>query len=135
MGTSTLNPNAPMFVPLAYRAVEDFSDQWWDLVKSSPWFREFWIQEYCSDSADSLIEPVMYDDLDGFPDFPDDDVFSSNFSPENPKKVEQGKMDLISLGSLKWKKPRGPAEMGKHWDKAPKIVNVRVSPRPIKQPR
>lgn len=44
-------------------------------------------------------------------------------------------MDLISLGILKWRKPRGAAEMAKYWDKAPKIVNVRVSPRPIKQPR
>lgn len=43
--SSTLNPNAPMFVPWAYRAVEDFSEQWWELVQSSPWFRDYWLQE------------------------------------------------------------------------------------------
>nr|GMC63810.1 staphylococcal-like nuclease CAN2 [Ipomoea batatas] len=45
MATSTLNPNAPIFVPSAYRAVEDFSDQWWDLIRSSPWFRDYWLRE------------------------------------------------------------------------------------------
>ncbi|MBA0814534.1 hypothetical protein Gohar_020360, partial [Gossypium harknessii] len=42
---STLNPNAPLFVPLAYRTVEDFSDEWWALVQSSPCFRDYWLQE------------------------------------------------------------------------------------------
>lgn len=45
MATSALNPNAPIFVPFAYRAVEDFSDQWYDLVHSTPWFRDYWLQE------------------------------------------------------------------------------------------
>ncbi|KAK4539057.1 hypothetical protein RGQ29_032011 [Quercus rubra] len=47
--SSTLNPNAPLFVPLAYRTVEDFSDEWWELVQSSPWFREYWLQERFQD--------------------------------------------------------------------------------------
>ncbi|PWA96272.1 hypothetical protein CTI12_AA041670 [Artemisia annua] len=36
--SSALNPNAPMFVPLAYRNVEDFSDQWWSLVHYDTFF-------------------------------------------------------------------------------------------------
>ncbi|XP_022637682.1 uncharacterized protein LOC106764141 isoform X2 [Vigna radiata var. radiata] len=47
--SSTLNPNAPMFVPFAYRTVEDFSDEWWDLVHSSPWFRDYWLRECFQD--------------------------------------------------------------------------------------
>ncbi|KAK4385273.1 hypothetical protein Sango_2651300 [Sesamum angolense] len=49
MATSALNPNAPIFVPSAYLAVEDFSDEWWDLVQSSPWFRDYWLRECFSD--------------------------------------------------------------------------------------
>ncbi|KAL6580192.1 Protein EARLY RESPONSIVE TO DEHYDRATION 15 [Orobanche minor] len=52
MATSALNPNAPMFVMLAYRAVEDFSDQWWNLVQSSPWFRDYWLHECFSFAED-----------------------------------------------------------------------------------
>ncbi|GJV24680.1 hypothetical protein Tco_1377375, partial [Tanacetum coccineum] len=34
--SSALNPNDLMFLPSAYRNVEDFSDYWWSLVQSSP---------------------------------------------------------------------------------------------------
>lgn len=57
MATSTLNPNAPIFVPSAYRAVEDFSDQWWHLIRSSPWFRDYWLRECYADIDD-------FDDVD-----------------------------------------------------------------------
>ncbi|GFQ07001.1 polyadenylate-binding protein-interacting protein 2 [Phtheirospermum japonicum] len=69
MATSALNPNAPMFVPSAYRAVEDFSDQWWDLVQSSPWFRDYWLQECFSDPQ--IGSPFL--DLDGAGDKSTDD--------------------------------------------------------------
>lgn len=42
---STLNPNAPLFVPAAYRVVEDFSSEWWNLVQTCPDFREQWVRE------------------------------------------------------------------------------------------
>ena len=42
---STLNPNAPLFVPAAYREVEDFSPEWWQLVTSSSWYRDYWISQ------------------------------------------------------------------------------------------
>lgn len=54
MASSTLNPNAPMFVPSEYREVEDFSEQWWDLVHSSPWFRHYWLHECFSDPQTDL---------------------------------------------------------------------------------
>lgn len=62
-GRSGLNPNAPLFVPMAYRTVEDFSDQWWDLVHSSPWFRDYWLQE-------------CFQDPQNDPLFPEDDDFA-----------------------------------------------------------
>ncbi|MCL7024945.1 hypothetical protein MKW94_029342 [Papaver nudicaule] len=40
---SSLNPDAPLFIPEAFRHVEDFSPEWWDLVKTSTWFRDFWL--------------------------------------------------------------------------------------------
>nr|DAD29375.1 TPA_asm: hypothetical protein HUJ06_030843 [Nelumbo nucifera] len=43
--TSSLNPNAPLFVPWAYRTVKDFSYHWWELVQTSPWFCDYWLLE------------------------------------------------------------------------------------------
>ncbi|XP_010547329.1 PREDICTED: polyadenylate-binding protein-interacting protein 2 isoform X2 [Tarenaya hassleriana] len=40
---STLNPDAPAFDPVAFREVEDFSPKWWELVRTSKWFRDFWL--------------------------------------------------------------------------------------------
>lgn len=62
----TLNPNAPMFVPMAYRTVEDFSDEWWALIQSSPWFRDYWLQErYCDPQTDpyflDIYDPALAD--------------------------------------------------------------------------
>lgn len=42
---STLNPNAPLFVPAAFLAAEDFSPEWWNLVQTCPAFREQWLRE------------------------------------------------------------------------------------------
>ena len=126
MATSVLNPNAAIFVPSAYRAVEDFSDQWWDLVKSSPWFRDYWLQECFSDPQ-----------LDFSPFLDDDDDFFHGDSLTNNAATEgkESSMDLVSLGWLKWRKPRGAAEMPRYCEKAPKIVNMKVKPRAIQQPR
>ncbi|XP_078435997.1 protein EARLY RESPONSIVE TO DEHYDRATION 15-like [Wolffia australiana] len=43
---STLNPNAPLFVPAAFQQVEDFSPEWWELVKTTSWFRDYWFHEH-----------------------------------------------------------------------------------------
>lgn len=43
--------------------------------------------------------------------------------------------DLVSLGTLKWKKGGAMIEKQRYSEKAPKIVNVKVSPRTIQQPR
>ena len=130
--SSTLNPNAPMFIPLAYRTVEDFSDQWWALVQSSPWFRDYWLQErYFDPQFDPLFSD--FDDL-VLPD--DDDLFDDDddCGHQQPVEIESGK-ELVSIGTLKWKKGRALTEKPRYAEKAPKIVNVKVNPRPIQQPR
>ncbi|XP_077213635.1 protein EARLY RESPONSIVE TO DEHYDRATION 15-like [Tasmannia lanceolata] len=126
--SSSLNPNAPLFVPWAYRTVEDFSDQWWDLVQSSAWFRDYWLQECFEEPEIDLNVGGNYE-----PAMPEIEVAIDGYKQE---KEEKGIKDLVSLGSLKWPKTRflvGPSM--KQWEKAPKIVNVKVSPRTIQQPR
>ncbi|RRT55534.1 hypothetical protein B296_00042369 [Ensete ventricosum] len=41
-----LNPNAPLFIPMAFQQVEDFSTEWWELVKTTTWFREHWLHQH-----------------------------------------------------------------------------------------
>ncbi|KAI5433996.1 hypothetical protein KIW84_021014, partial [Lathyrus oleraceus] len=122
--SSSLNPNAPMFVPLAYRTVEDFSDDWWTLVHSSPWFRDYWLRERFQDPQNQN---------DAFSDFDmdEDDLFHVH---QIEHQHEDGK-DLVSLGSLKWRGSGGWAEAPKYAEKAPKNFKPRVSPRAIHQPR
>ncbi|KAL5568864.1 hypothetical protein UlMin_025439 [Ulmus minor] len=128
--SSSLNPNAPMFVPLAYRTVEDFSDQWWALVQSSPWFRDYWLQErFCDPQTDpfslDIYDPVLADLDSLFADAP------SNYEEED----EDYPKELVGLGALKWRKGRAMAEAPRFIEKAPKIVKPKVSPRTIQQPR
>jgi hypothetical protein len=44
--SSSLNPNAPLFIPAAYRKVEDFSPEWWELVHTTAWFRDHWFRQH-----------------------------------------------------------------------------------------
>ncbi|XP_044507396.1 protein EARLY RESPONSIVE TO DEHYDRATION 15-like [Mangifera indica] len=135
--SSTLNPNAPMFIPLAYRTVEDFSDQWWALVQSTPWFRDYWLQErYFDPQFDPLFSE--FDDL-AIPS--DDDLFNDDLFDDGDwsyhqaaEEMESGK-ELLSIGKLKWK--TGPVlnEKPRYAEKVPKIVKAKLSPRPIQQPR
>ncbi|KAF8394851.1 hypothetical protein HHK36_018788 [Tetracentron sinense] len=126
--SSSLNPNAPLFVPLAYRAVEDFSDRWWELVRSSAWFRDYWIQE-CFQEPQNDFDFSLNDE----PALPDIEALFNGYIKQEDDEKEYCK-DLVSLGALKWRRPRLLAET-KYFEKAPKIVNMKLSPRPIQQPR
>ncbi|MCL7027680.1 hypothetical protein MKW94_030117, partial [Papaver nudicaule] len=61
--TSSLNPNAPLFIPRAYQAVEDYSDEWWELIQSSPWFRDYWLRECFQDPQfdDHHFDEAVFD--------------------------------------------------------------------------
>ncbi|KAF2289324.1 hypothetical protein P3X46_009215 [Hevea brasiliensis] len=63
-GRSTLNPDAPLFIPAAYRRVEDFSPEWWQLVTTSTWYRDYWLSQH--------------QDEEGFYDNTEDDGFDGN---------------------------------------------------------
>lgn len=103
--SSSLNPNAPSFVPLAYREVEDFSEEWWALIHSSPSFHDYWLQQRYQDQD--------HDDADIFSDEPllpedEDSLFNDVFLTENyddliydnsgNEEIDQGYyyMDLIA---------------------------------------
>ncbi|CAN1325623.1 Protein EARLY RESPONSIVE TO DEHYDRATION 15 [Linum perenne] len=107
---------------MAYQAVEDFSDQWWALIQSSPWFRDYWLQEnYQDPQSDSAGILFVYFVTD-----------------EDAKKEEEARLnwDMITAGSMKWKKGQADlARSPRYSDKPAKIVNVKMSPRTIQQPR
>ncbi|KAG4109881.1 hypothetical protein ERO13_D13G014500v2 [Gossypium hirsutum] len=130
--SSTLNPNAPLFIPLAYRMVKDFSDQWWALVQSSPCFRDYWLQERFHDPEN---DDVSDDDDD--PLFPGDldDIFEQYDDVLLDPRPEEKEKKLVPFGTSKWRKDRVVTESPRFIEKAPKIVNVKVSPRTIHQPR
>lgn len=45
-GSSRLNPDAPLFIPAAFRQVEDFSPEWWQLITTSTWYRDYWLSQH-----------------------------------------------------------------------------------------
>lgn len=57
--SSTLNPDAPLFIPAAFRQVEDFSPAWWKLITTSTWYHDYWI----SQNPDGLNDPTENDDV------------------------------------------------------------------------
>ncbi|KAM6570778.1 hypothetical protein CsatB_018763 [Cannabis sativa] len=60
--SSSLNPNAPLFVPAALKQVEDFSPEWWELVKTSPWFRDYWLSQNQEEDFDGGANAYDNDD-------------------------------------------------------------------------
>lgn len=74
---SGLNPDAPLFIPAAYHQVEDFSPEWWNLVQTSTWFRDYWLRERHENFAEdadcfSDLFPDVHDlpeEIDEFSDF------------------------------------------------------------------
>ncbi|KAF6174089.1 hypothetical protein GIB67_020271 [Kingdonia uniflora] len=132
---SDLNPNAPLFIPRAYQTVEDYSDEWWELVRSSSWFSDYWFQ-HCFQDPQNTLDFVENDDLI----LPEIEAVFDGYKEQQKDDVEEEDSDyyreLVSLGALKWNKPKGaPEKISKYLQKVPKIVNVKLSPRPIQQPR
>ncbi|ERM95578.1 hypothetical protein AMTRI_Chr08g207660 [Amborella trichopoda] len=138
---SSLNPNAPLFVPWAFRLVEDFSDEWWALVQSSPWFRDYWLRERQDDfiAEDDFMAQDNFsaceEELDLLPEI--DSVFDGHKGVEEGKGMKnEGMKELATMASLKYERSQNTGESKrKITEKAPKIVNMKLSPRPIQQPR
>ncbi|KAJ6790842.1 protein EARLY RESPONSIVE TO DEHYDRATION 15 [Iris pallida] len=160
VGRSTLNPNAPIFIPAVYKQVEDFSPEWWELVNTTGWYRDHWFQQHqgeetferedTEDVANLLpdsIDLAITDDLSSLgADFVDEEGFFAAYDV-----IERGvalrKEDLMSgndvqslMRNLSLKSPRNGAvpkpvlEPAKC--KPPQCVNLKFSPRRIiQQPR
>ncbi|XP_031484883.1 protein EARLY RESPONSIVE TO DEHYDRATION 15-like [Nymphaea colorata] len=144
--TSGLNPDAPLFVPWAYQAVEDFSKEWWDLIQSSAWFRDYWLEERFDEEADAVEEMKEVADVvdldDEFAVLGEQDAFLPDMATdlsglEGANGKDNDCREVVSLAGLKWKESRNGGEKVKKVvaEKAPKIVNVKPSPRLIHQPR
>lgn len=94
---STLNPNAPLFIPASFRQVEDFSPEWWFLVKTSLWFRDHWINEHQDQET-----------FDGGNEDDDDTEFSSLEEELEEVMLEmEAAEQAASLASLKKDKSGG----------------------------
>jgi hypothetical protein len=76
---SSLNPNAPAFVPAAHQAAEDFSPEWWQLIQTNNSFREWWMKErFVADENEQAASTAAVKKED--PDFDDiDDLLELGF--------------------------------------------------------
>ena len=153
-----------MFVPLAYRMVDDFSDEWWALVQSSPWFRDYWLQErFCDPQTDpsfiDIYDPALSDIDSLLANEGNNKIFQVRLSQlvpiwlahwviyiyictfygsaeeEEEEEETDSPKELVRLGAVKWRKARAPSEAPRYIEKAPKIVKMKLSPRTIQQPR
>ncbi|KAK9154755.1 hypothetical protein Sjap_002235 [Stephania japonica] len=161
-GRSTLNPNAPLFIPAALRQVEDFSPEWWDLVKSSTWFRDYWISEHqevfdmnneyddINDVADLLPESfdlgfdeefsnfeAQFEDLVKYAEAEESAQFSLEEGSPQIGQEKDVKALLKTQSMLKSPKERVPklSMEPKYHEKPVKSVSPKCSPRRIQQPR
>ncbi|KAJ6831471.1 protein EARLY RESPONSIVE TO DEHYDRATION 15 [Iris pallida] len=141
--SSTLNPNAPLFIPAAYQQVEDFSPEWWSLVNTTAWFRDHWFQQNQEqetfDGEDEVdVANLLPDsfDLGIIDDFVADYDVVENVSVPGKEDLNSG----LSTRSLNLKSPRNGAvkpllEPAKY--KPPQsVMSPKFSPRRIiQQPR
>ncbi|XP_009770929.1 protein EARLY RESPONSIVE TO DEHYDRATION 15-like [Nicotiana tabacum] len=156
-GRSSLNPNAPLFVPSFVRQVEDFSPEWWNLVTTSTWFHDYWMsqnqgEEYGNDQygagndmADLLPENI---DLNV-----DEDILNMEAQFEEFLQSSQGgqqgiKSPLYGVNGVPqyglpnvsdtlirtMSSPRSPVSPPMYYEKPAKIVSPTNSFRSIQQP-
>jgi len=128
-----------MFIPAAFRRVEDYSPEWYELVKTTAWFRDHWFrqQQLYEDLADdsSSVDDVAALLPDDSVDLLDaDDLF---YSPPSPHQQAQpdlynykpagfgGDMDSV-LRTLSLSSPRGGV--------LPSVAAPAWSPRHVEKP-
>lgn len=93
MAQAGLNPDAPMFIPAAFRRVEDYSPQWWELVNSTAWFRNHALQNPQEHRVEAKVEEDEHDDIAAL--LPDDllhdaaDLFLYSPPPLPPQPQHQ----------------------------------------------
>lgn len=157
-GRSTLNPNAPLYIPAFMRQVEDFSPEWWNLVTTSTWFRDYWLSQnqvedfFTNDDGfgDNDVVDLLPDSIDlGL----DEDVLNmeAQFEEFLQYSSETGDSSYFSsvkttpgndvgaiMKTLNFSNEKGSkfaAEPMRQIEKPAKYVNPKCSPRRIQQPR
>ncbi|GMI64767.1 hypothetical protein HRI_000146000 [Hibiscus trionum] len=106
-GRSTLNPNAPLFIPAVYRQVEDFSPEWWELVTTSTWYRDYWMMQHQEDGFYNNAEEEDGTDIadllpDTFDLIEDEDLFGIDLEFE----------DLVQSYEMETTSPPLPSNAG-----------------------
>ena len=109
---SSLNPNAPLFIPAKLRQVEDFSPEWWELVKTSTPFQDYWLSQHqdedfdgraSSDYADHDDE-IAFDLADSLPEFLypgfDEEFAGEDFGFEEELLVSEAKGETKQSGVI-----------------------------------
>ncbi|KAJ3683804.1 hypothetical protein LUZ60_014031 [Juncus effusus] len=144
---STLNPNAPLFVPSAFKQVEDFSPKWWELVNTTAWYRDYWFNEHQQLEAleqEQNIESLLPDSIDL--DLENDMSlfeaeaeaeleFSRSFEMYNIKPGFDNEREAI-IRSLNLNSPRNGGFNQFNRERPMHYVNPKCSPRHfIHQPR
>ncbi|XP_076958249.1 protein EARLY RESPONSIVE TO DEHYDRATION 15-like [Bidens hawaiensis] len=148
---STLNPNAPLFVPAAVRQVEDFSPEWWDLVTTSTWFHDYWLSQQQGEDGffgNTQDDFDLSDIVDILPDsiYADEDTLTMEseyeqflMSTELERKHTSFKQIPINGLELELKlRDRGlksPVETARYFEKPAKPVSPKVRAQRIQQPR
>ena len=153
VASSSLNPNAPLFIPAAYRQVEDFSPEWWELVKTTAWFRDHWFRQHqlheaayeaaafgLPDDADVDVAALLPDDSVDLLDT-DDLFYAPDRHVAKPAGYDLDVLRAVSLGSPRAvvgaPSPRAQQQQQqRHADKPAHHVGVRGAARRfIHQPR
>lgn len=149
---STLNPNAPPFIPVSVRQVEDFSPEWWDLVTTATWFRDYWVGQHQEEDVFGEEEQSFNENnvIGLLPDTIDLDVDEDilNMEAQLEEFLQSSDSDLGMMGKgfdknadailkmAKEKTPMSSWETTKHLVPKPaKYIALKNSPRVIHQPR
>jgi len=152
---STLNPNAPLFVPAAVRQVEDFSPEWWDLVTTSTWFHDYWLNQQQGEDGffgNTQDDFDLTDIVDILPDsiYADEDTLAmesdyeqfllaselerkQTYAPSSFKQIPINGLELDM--KPRERGPKSPVETARYWEKPAKPVSPKVRPQRIQQPR
>ncbi|KAL2320705.1 hypothetical protein Fmac_029674 [Flemingia macrophylla] len=99
-GGSTLNPDAPLYVPAAFRQVEDFSPEWWQLVTTLTWYHDFWLSQQ-QDVGDDYYGNNFEDDGFAGPDVVDllPESFDLDAGEEDPALYEEQLEEFMRFAS------------------------------------
>jgi len=134
--SSSLNPDAPLFIPAALLQVEDFSPQWWDLITTTAWFRDHWSRERAH--LDEMAEQI---DAAGL--LPDDEDLFYDDQPEQGPVAAALKTDSV-LKALNMTSPKGGGDAPRGFREKPRNAEKPTkyagspkssAPRVIHQPR